>query len=644
MSEAQWDNLLKKQGFSGLDLVLKDTEQADLHEISVMISTMDETDSHANEITKPRNGYVIVESPHQMHQPLTILIKESLMRKGFESCTAVNYHNLPSSEVDLKDAVCISLIGMGETNLSEISDTEFLGIKDVLLSSTSLLWVAGDETKMPESAMATGLIRTVRWERDLDAPSLVLLNVEEPHPEPEELAEKMLDCILTPGRERNEDFLLRGGELWAPRVRESAKTTRYFNKKAGQSTPVSQRLGQNPRAKLTTKSPGLLNKLVFEVDHIWHEPFADTDVEVKINAAGVNSLDVMIAMGQVAKMNMGFEASGVVTCVGSSVKNLVVGDRVVTFATQKQTGCFQSFFKTNENAVVKIPPQLSLDEAASIPMVFITAIYGLNHVARLSVGETILIHAAGGGVGQAAIQIAQLAGAEVFATVSTTEKRDWLIKEYGLAEDHIFSSRDLSFVQGVMRMTKNRGADVILNSLASEALRRSWDCIAPFGRFIELGKKDILSNGKLSMDSFSNNVTYTALDVASFMQLKIKLATSVLKEACSLFEQDKLRTPRPLNIYPYAHVETAFRSLQAGQAMGKTILKPHEDDVVQVSWFPSLHESRLDPQELTEDDRFCQKQWLLCNLTPMFRTFFVVVWVGLAEVLLGGCNHEALGT
>jgi NADPH:quinone reductase-like Zn-dependent oxidoreductase len=631
MSEAQWDNVLKKQGFSGLDLVLKDTEQADLHEISVMISTMDEMDSHANEITKPRNGYVIVESPHQMHQPLTVLIKESLIRKGFESCTAVNYHDLPSSEVDLKDAVCISLIGMGETNLSEISDTEFLGIKDVLLSSASLLWVAGDETKKPESAIATGLIRTVRWERDLDAPSLVLLNVEE------------LDCILTPGRERNEDFMLKGGELWAPRVRESAKITRYFNKKAGQSTTVPQRLGQNPRAKLTTKSPGLLNKLVFEVDPIWHEPFADTDVEVKVNAAGVNSLDVMIAMGQVAKMNMGFEASGVVTRVGSSVKNLVVGDRVVTFATEKQTGCFQSFFKTNENAVVKIPPQLSLDEAASIPMVFITAIYGLNHVARLSVGETILIHAAGGGVGQAAIQIAQLAGAEVFATVSTTEKRDWLIKEYGLAEDHIFSSRDFSFVQGVMRMTKNRGVDVILNSLASELLRRSWDCIAPFGRFIELGKKDILSNGKLSMGPFSNNVTYTALDVPSFMQLKTKLATSVLKEACSFFEQGKLRIPRTLNIYPYAHVETAFRSLQAGQVMGKTILKPHEDDLVQASWFPSLHESRLESQELTEGDRFCQKQWLLCNLTPMFRTFFVVVWVGLAEVLLGGCIHEALG-
>lgn len=134
--------------------MLKDTEQTDLHEISVMVSTIDETDSHTNEITKPRNGYVIVESPHQMHQPLTVLMKESLIRKGLESCTVVDYHNLPSSEVDLKNSLCISLIGMGETNLSDISDAEFLGIKDILLNSTSLLWVAGDETKKPESAMA----------------------------------------------------------------------------------------------------------------------------------------------------------------------------------------------------------------------------------------------------------------------------------------------------------------------------------------------------------------------------------------------------------------------------------------------------------------------------------------------------------
>ena len=226
---------------------------------------------------------------------------------------------------------------------------------------------------------------------------------------------------------------------------------------------------------------------------------------------------------------------------------------------------------------------MTLDEAAAIPLVFMTVLYSLNHVARLSSGENILIHAAAGGVGQAAIQVAQLAGAEIFATVSSIEKRDWLVSEYGIAEDHIFSSRDLLFVKGIKRMTQGRGVDVVLNSLSGEALRRSWDCIAPFGRFIELGKRDIAANGRLQMAPFLHNAMYYGMDMAEIMWLKPHVAVALIEEAFSLFVQGKIHTARPLTIYSYADVEKAFRQLQSGRVMGKIILKPQIGDIVRVS-------------------------------------------------------------
>jgi NADPH:quinone reductase-like Zn-dependent oxidoreductase len=582
MTETQWDKLLRENGFSGVDLVLKDTNDGELHEISVMISSADSTNAPVNGTSGKPNAYLIFDSPEQMKEQSALSIRDHLIMEGF-NCTSIDYHSLPSAEIELNGSLCISLIGLAQTNLSEITHSEFLGIKNLLLGSSRLLWVVGDESTRPELAMATGLIRSVRWERDFDSPNLVILSVEDPPPEPITIADKIIACIHAHGKEVNQEFLLRRNELWVPRVCPLAKTTRHLNKKAGQFQASPQRLGQNRSVRLMTPSPGLLNKLAFEAEPIWHESLAETDVEVKIHAAGLNFMDVMIAMGQLAELSMGLEASGEVTRVGSNVKEFAVGDRVVAFATQKDRGCFQTLFRASESALVKIPPKLSMDEAAATLLVFMTVMYSLHHVARLSEGETLLIHAAAGGVGQAAIQVAQLAGAVIFATVSSAEKKAWIIKEYGLSEDRVFSSRELSFAKGIQRMTHGRGVDIVLNCLSGEALHRSWECIAPFGRFIELGRKDIVTNGKLAMRPFQKNVTYSAVDVKAIMELKPQFAAALVKQALDLVKQGKLQVPRPLRTYLFSEVETAFRMLQTGQAMGKTIIKPHVDDVVQVS-------------------------------------------------------------
>lgn len=145
---------------------------------------------------------------------------------------------------------------------------------------------------------------------------------------------------------------------------------------------------------------------------------------------------------------------------------------------------------------------------------FATAIYGLVDRANLRKGESVLIHSGAGGVGIAAIQIAHLRGAEVFTTVSTIEKKNFLVETLGVKRENIFNSRDSSFLPGILAVTNHKGVNVVLNSLTGDLLHDSWRCCARFGRFVEIGKRDLTEAGKLDMQVFRRNVSFTAFDVS----------------------------------------------------------------------------------------------------------------------------------
>src|ERR1700753_2828378 len=151
---------------------------------------------------------------------------------------------------------------------------------------------------------------------------------------------------------------------------------------------------------------------------------------------------------------------------------------------------------------------------STVPFVYATAIYAIHNRADLQAGESILIHSGAGGVGLAAIQLAQLAGAEIYTTVSTEEKKEFLIQNYDIKLENIFSSRDASFETCLMEATNGNGVDVGLNSLTGDILHTSWRCCGPFGRFVEIGKRDLTQSGRLEMEQFLKNITYTAFDLS----------------------------------------------------------------------------------------------------------------------------------
>jgi len=210
----------------------------------------------------------------------------------------------------------------------------------------------------------------------------------------------------------------------------------------------------------------------------------------------------------------------------------------------------------------------------------------------LQPGEHVLIHTAAGGVGQMAIQLAQMVGADIIATCGSREKCEFLKEVYGLKDAQILSSRDSSFVDGVYKLTNGKGVDVVLNSLSGDLLHASWRCIALFGRFIEVGKRDIHENGKLDMEQFRKNVSFQSLDLVTIYEHNKFLGARLLRESMKCVTEKKIKAPSSIQELNYADAEKGFRLLQSGRHTGKVVLVAHKGDMVPVS-LPGFGNARL---------------------------------------------------
>lgn len=296
-------------------------------------------------------------------------------------------------------------------------------------------------------------------------------------------------------------------------------------------------------------------------------------VEIRVHAAGVNFRDVMWLMGLLpeealengfAGPAIGMECSGEIERIGSGVTEFAVGDRVIAFGPS----CFASHAITDAAAAVKLPDAISFEAGATLPTTFFTAYYALEYLARLQRGERVLIHGAAGGVGMAAIQIARRCGAEIFATAGTAEKRDvvrWL------GADHVLDSRSLAFADEIRTLTRGAGIDVVLNSLAGEAISKNLSVLRPFGRFLEIGKRDFYANSKIGLRPFSNNLSYFGIDADQLFLERAALTKELLGEVMESVARGEL-TPLPRRAFPITRAPEAFRQMQQSKQIGKLVI------------------------------------------------------------------------
>ncbi|WP_051342532.1 type I polyketide synthase [Pseudonocardia spinosispora] len=302
---------------------------------------------------------------------------------------------------------------------------------------------------------------------------------------------------------------------------------------------------------------------------------AEGEVEIRVSAVGLNFADVMTQLGVVSVGtcgDLGLECAGTVTRIGPGESGLAVGDRVMAF----HDGVAGTFALVPSSLVVRVPDVLSDTEAAAIPGAYLTAWYSLVTVARLTEGERILIHAGTGGVGLAAITIARLLGAEVLATAGSERKRAYL-RELGV--EHVMDSRTLDFVEQTRALTG--GVDVLLNSVSGDGLTAGLDVLAIGGRFVELGKRDIVGNSALPLAAFRRNITFASVDIALLARERPALIGELLGELATQLDRGALAA-LPCTEYPLTEAGTALRTMAAARHIGKLVLTVPAEGQVEV--------------------------------------------------------------
>ncbi|MFI2652816.1 SDR family NAD(P)-dependent oxidoreductase, partial [Micromonospora fulviviridis] len=289
---------------------------------------------------------------------------------------------------------------------------------------------------------------------------------------------------------------------------------------------------------------------------------APGEVRVAVRAAGVNFRDVLIALGMYPDPAavLGSEGAGVVLEVGPDVADLVPGDRVF--------GLFEPGFGprvvAQRDRIARMPAGWSFVEAASVPVVFLTAYYALHDLAGLAAGESVLIHSGAGGVGMAAIQIAHHVGATVYATASPGK---WdTLRELGVADDRIASSRTTEFEPAFASVTGGAGVDVVLDALAGEFVDASLRLLPRGGRFVEMGKTDLRDADVVAREH--PGVAYRSFDLNEAGGVRIG---EMLADLLGLFERGALR-PLPTRVWDVRQARQALRHISQARHVGKVVL------------------------------------------------------------------------
>jgi len=376
------------------------------------------------------------------------------------------------------------------------------------------------------------------------------------------------------------DLTQRLSKLSPDKVNLLLQQIKQSKQEAGQNSPsqvVENRpfVPEDENFALRVGKTGDLNSLKFQVCPRLAPRRGE--VEVQVCAASLNFRDVLIALGLYptapGKVTLlGSDCAGRVVSVGEGVDEFRIGDEVLLW-----TGDAFTAFTTNPvSTVAHKPAGMSFVEAATIPTVFLTAYYSLHYLARLSRGERALIHSAAGGVGLAATQIAQWLGAEVIATVGNAEKREYL---RSLGVELIANSRNPDFDLEVKELTGGQGLDVVLNSLAGEAIPKGLSLLRSLGRFIELGKRDLYSKGHLDFSLFRKFVSFIAIDIAPVAVYRPALFHSMVVEIMDHFAAGTFKIP-PIREFAIGEINSAFAYMSKSEHIGKIAIRVEDEEVL----------------------------------------------------------------
>ncbi|KAI0179744.1 polyketide synthase [Hypoxylon sp. FL1284] len=497
-------------------------------------------------------------------------------------------------------SIVVSTIESEETLLTTMNEDEMQLAKTITNRASLIFWVCHASLMAgtnPELSPVLGFARALM----LEQPSLrfAVFDVDDTVSNIDGTAHnacKIMDQLMS---EPNPELELSQKEqtIHSVRFEPLEELNDQFRLKQDGDT-VRVPIAQAGRCRLHIPRPGQLDTIHFEPEEESAEPLPDDYVEVEVKNVGINAKDLYVLTARVDTRGStcSCECAGVITNVGSKVTDFKPGDRVVAMGP----GRFATHERLPQWAVCKLRDDEDFATASTIPIVFSTAIYGLIHRANLQKGESILIHSAAGGAGIAAIQVAKHVGARIFATVGNPSKKEFLVNEFGLDPTHIFNSRDSSFLPAVMKATNGLGVDVVLNSLTGELLQSSFEACADFGRFVEIGKYDILHQGSLNMSTFEKNVSFIAFDLSnlyhSHKDSHHDLWQKLLVKSMELIRNGTAKPCFPIKEFPASEITQAFRHFSLGFRIGKVVVS-FQDGADCISVRARMYDSALPPNK-----------------------------------------------
>ncbi|KAN0113308.1 BcPKS8, polyketide synthase [Hyaloscypha variabilis] len=472
--------------------------------------------------------------------------------------------------------LCLVIAELQQPLLSSLTSTNFTTLQKLVASTEGILWVvrgAYVSSSNPDANMITGLSRSIRSETLLKFATLDL--------DPESLSTSscsqtilaVLQAVFGTKAEANceLEFMERKGMLSTPRIAVDAEMNEYVHKETcGESTLEATPFVQEGRPlKMVMSRPGAVDTLHF-VDQVLDDTLPIDEIEVEVKAIGMNACDV----DPVGSSKFGIECSGVITKIGSNVTSLAVGNKVACLSVEN--GVYSTSTRTKANFAIPIKDGVNFQSAASIPIAYCTAYYGLLELGRVLNGERILIHGGETAVGQAAIRLAQHLGAEVHATVLSIESKAYLTQTFALAEHQVSL--------GLSEETDNSGFDMLLNCVPIDAdtMRELWSSLSNFGRFVEIKDTDCNNKSKLDTTGLQKNRSFMSVDLLAIAVERPRLMERILSEVTTLLDQGVVQ-PVHITTFSISDVEQAFESLKHGNFNGKLVILPEVGAMVKAT-------------------------------------------------------------
>jgi NADPH:quinone reductase-like Zn-dependent oxidoreductase len=559
----EWQNMLGKAGFSGIDIELDDYAQP-YTMISTLLSSAVEAESLlSTPKVLPATGQADVQVLSVCGKRLTSYI-DSLRAGPLGGST----YFWPQKVEALAEHDRVIILHDGGWPITT-EDMQFQELKIILSKARSILWVNIMEEEVeiiPHAGVSTGLLRVMASEN----PSLAFTSIDIGKRDLIDMMQRIiaLERTLQGGDivSVNTEFRVSDGIFNISRLIPDEE----LNERSLQSMKVETELlpiGDQPPLAANFEKPGILGSVYFEEDPMSWMPLRDDELEVRTLAVGLNWKDLAVCAGRLDLNNFSSECAGVVTRIGEAVNGFRVGDRV--FGLSK--GKFGNYMRCNSSLVQPMRSD-NFSDMATIPVVYMTAWYAFKHLARVQPGDKVLIQSASGGLGIAALNVARHLGAEIFVTVGTDDKRKFIQETYGIADAHIFSSRASPDLELIKDTTGHNGFDVVLSTVTGDSLNEWLRCLAPAGRFVDVGRVDVQDHATMAMEVFKRNATFSSFDLGILVEDKPKLCAKLLAEVSEMWHGGVLPPIALIRTFDVSQLGLALLYLSKGTHIGKVVI------------------------------------------------------------------------